>query len=1080
MHWQKTYHAKGKNERENSLALLSGRFILDLLAMKTRVLLFGFWLFTFVLHAAGLKSGLAAISVPEGFAVELAAGSELAPYGMLANFDGKGRLFVAASSGKNIGGLAMSKKPECSVYMLADLNGDGVFDKRTMFVGKVGIPMGVLCWQGDVFVASPPDVWRFRDTDGDGVANVREVLASGWFTRGTASLHGPFLGPEGWLYLTDGRHGFDIHTKEGRHYKGLASRIWRMRTDGTGLEPVAGGGMDNPVEVAFNAAGEMFGTMTYFTNPRNGQRDSLMHFLEGGVYLKWHSSVSEFKLTGDLLGPMTRFARVAPSGLMRYRGQAFGPKYRGNLFSAHFNPQRIQRHVLKRSGATFVTLDSEFLHSTDPNFHPTDVLEAPDGSLLVIDTGAWYIDQCPLSRISRPEHKGGIYRIRKKGAPKNADPLGARLGWDDIAPERLTRLLADPRPFVQSKAMDYLAVRDKGIMPHLAALLKDKAIPAEAQCRAIWALHRQGSNDARAIIRSVLKHASPDVRIAAARSVGLAKDAAALGEMLDGLRAKESAVSREIATAIGFIGDKSAATALARAATHSADAHHDHAIIRSLIQLNDPKTLAEQLQKGPPKVRRASLIALDQIDDSPLNMKQVAPHLDSADPALARAALWVMTHHPDWASGILGYLRTQFKKKQWTDPETQALRDALHAFAPNPEVQKLIGEMLGSKLPVAHQLFLLDAVEKSEVKKLPAGWIKALGDIVMRTREPEHSRLRVIAVARSHNIDTLDLQLKQVATNKDAPTSLRLAALGALAPRLKIVAPEIIRYLLDLTIADSAVTRGAAARVLGQMNLDEKQILEVAVRAIPKADAITLTPLLSTFTRNQTEATGRSLVTALSEANPKSLNAAQIRQTIDAQSDVVKTSAAPLLAKLAAREKAQAVHLAKLDPLLAGGDVGRGRRVFFGQKAACSACHAIGEEGSRLGPDLTSIGAIRAGRDILEAIVFPSASQVPGYEAFLVLTNAGEAHMGVIARETTDFLTLRVANNVEQRIERAQIKSIQPAPISLMPQGLDKNLSRQELADLLTFLQSQNGERWLQPDRLGIKDIRVRDSGIRE
>ncbi|MDP6034980.1 MAG: hypothetical protein QGG55_02950, partial [Verrucomicrobiota bacterium] len=84
MHWQKTYHAKGKNERENSLALLSGRFILDLLAMKTRVLLFGFWLFTFVLHAAGLKSGLAAISVPEGFAVELAAGSELAPYGMLA------------------------------------------------------------------------------------------------------------------------------------------------------------------------------------------------------------------------------------------------------------------------------------------------------------------------------------------------------------------------------------------------------------------------------------------------------------------------------------------------------------------------------------------------------------------------------------------------------------------------------------------------------------------------------------------------------------------------------------------------------------------------------------------------------------------------------------------------------------------------------------------------------------------------------------------------------------------------------------------------------------------------------------
>ena len=94
--------------------------------MKTRALLFGFWLFSFVLYSAEPKSGLAAISVPEGFAVELAAGSELAPYGMLANFDGKGRLFVAASSGKNIGGLAMSKRPECSVYMLEDLNGDGI------------------------------------------------------------------------------------------------------------------------------------------------------------------------------------------------------------------------------------------------------------------------------------------------------------------------------------------------------------------------------------------------------------------------------------------------------------------------------------------------------------------------------------------------------------------------------------------------------------------------------------------------------------------------------------------------------------------------------------------------------------------------------------------------------------------------------------------------------------------------------------------------------------------------------------------------------------------------------------------
>jgi hypothetical protein len=68
-------------------------------------------------------------------------------------------------------------------------------------------------------------------------------------------------------------------------------------------------------------------------------------------------------------------------------------------------------------GASFRTDDSDFLTSTDPDFHPTDVIEDADGSLLVLDTGAWFIDGCPISRVAKPEVKGSIYRIRKIGAP---------------------------------------------------------------------------------------------------------------------------------------------------------------------------------------------------------------------------------------------------------------------------------------------------------------------------------------------------------------------------------------------------------------------------------------------------------------------------------------------------------------------------------------------------------------------------------------------------------------------------------------------------------------------------------------
>ena len=75
---------------------------------------------------------------------------------------------------------------------------------------------------------------------------------------------------------------------------------------------------------------------------------------------------------------------------MRYRGTSFGPEYRENLFSAQFNPHRLQRHILSREGATFRTEDTDFLTSVDPDFHPTDVMEDADGSLLVVDTGAWF------------------------------------------------------------------------------------------------------------------------------------------------------------------------------------------------------------------------------------------------------------------------------------------------------------------------------------------------------------------------------------------------------------------------------------------------------------------------------------------------------------------------------------------------------------------------------------------------------------------------------------------------------------------------------------------------------------------
>ncbi len=251
-------------------------------------------------------SDLQAIRVPSGLTVEKVAGSDLVAYPMLGTLDDRGRLFLCESSGKNATTEEMKRNPEFRIRVLEDLSGDGVYDRSQVFADKLTMPAGAVWYGKSLYVAAPPDLLRFDDTNEDGKADRREVILTGWnLSSNAASLHGPFLGPDGWLYLTDGRHGYKIKTKEGMLLEGKASRIWRCRPDGTGLEWVSGGGFDNPVELIFLPSGETIGTMTYFTDPKNGQRDALLHFVEGGVYPKWHPVVSEFKRTGDLMPVMT-------------------------------------------------------------------------------------------------------------------------------------------------------------------------------------------------------------------------------------------------------------------------------------------------------------------------------------------------------------------------------------------------------------------------------------------------------------------------------------------------------------------------------------------------------------------------------------------------------------------------------------------------------------------------------------------------------------------------------------------------------------------------------------------------------
>jgi putative heme-binding domain-containing protein len=165
----------------------------------------------------------------------------------------------------------------------------------------------------------------------------------------------------------------------------------------------------------------------------------------------------------------------------------------------------------------------------------------------------------------------------------------------------------------------------------------------------------------------------------------------------------------------------------------------------------------------------------------------------------------------------------------------------------------------------------------------------------------------------------------------------------------------------------------------------------------------------------------------------------------------LQPQAQALLAKLNLDTAAQKQRLDTIIAELPAGDLHRGREVFNSAKAACVVCHSMGSLGSNFGPDLTAVGQARSARDLLESIVFPSASFVRSFEPVTVQTKAGSEIYGILRSETDDALTIGLAPGTDQRIPRAEVAEMTPGTVSLMPPGIDQVLTRQELADLLAF-----------------------------
>ncbi|MCC6510306.1 MAG: hypothetical protein IT423_14475 [Pirellulaceae bacterium] len=986
------------------------------------------------------------LRVDPALEIEAVAGPDLIKWPIVADWDSAGRLVVAECGGVSKPLSEHNKQQLHRIVRLVDTNGDGTFDKRIVAADKLAFPEGVLCIGNSMLVSTPPEIWKLTDEDNDGVCEKREI----WFNPGTLTgcandLHGPYMGRDGWVYWCKGAFAEQKHELvNGKQLTTKASHIFRRRFEGGPIEPVMTGGMDNPVEMAISHTGERFFTSTFLQHPGDGKRDGIAHAIYGGVYGKQHDVLNGHVRTGDLMPIMTHLGPAAPSGLIcleqtRLLGE---PSEAGNargsidtLVAAQFNLHKVTAHQLVPRGAGFVTEDRELVGSERIDFHPTDIIEAADGSLLVIDTGGWYNLCCPSSHVDQSIASGGIYRLTSaKTRQVAAKPV---VDWSKLSLAQATQIV------------------------------EDATQPLRHRQNALWQICRLNSDAAQQSLVKGVSLSEASLRQIAAHAVSVQRTVAAR-QSLEVALASESdpAAMRAMAEALGRIGDASSLSILlSKLPAAKEDRMLEHSLLYALIELDQAEQLSASLQSNDSAIVRAAIVAIDQSGHTDLlKPAQLIAHLTSPDAALRQCAATILAAHSDWSAVGAKDLAQAWQRVE-TEPELRSgLAIVLKAWSATPEVVALatgrldaITQLSQAPQRTASLAAWLEVLSGVNNQKLPSAWVPGLTKLLETSDVSSQSNL--VGWLSGLKIEASDAPAitktvtQAVLKSTDAASKLKL--LSCLRAGTKVDDPALEQMVVENFLGQHGVeTIGEASSALSRLQLS-RPAAEALIRELEKVQPLQLMQAVASVNSLGQDDLDVQLLDKLATLPAaKTLAFDQLTSSYRSRPEALRAKVRSVVETLS---KPPADVEAKLDELLGklkSGDAARGFQVFRSAKAACSACHRIGYVGGQIGPELTRIGATRTRRALLEAIVMPNVRLEQSYTSVRVLTTEGQVYNGLVARETGQQLELIIGAKERVTLAIEDIEQRSPSPISIMPAGLEQQLTLDELADLLTLLEA--------------------------
>ena len=944
----------------------------------------------------GLAADKAArvMTLPEGFHATAFAAEPDVRQPIAMTLDDRGRVWVAEAYS-----YPQKRKPGTGkdrILIFEDSDGDGRFDKRTVFYEGLNLVSGLEVGFGGVWVGQAPDLLFIPDKNGDDKPDGKPVvLLDGWHYEDTHETLNAFIwGPDGWLY---GCHGVFTHSLVGQPGTPAKDRIpinaglWRYHPTKHTFEVFAQG-TSNPWGVDFNDYGQSFLTACVIPH--------LYHMIQGGRYQRQAGrhfnpyTYDDIKTIADHLHYVgnqwnnpdrARSEEVggghAHAGAMIYLGGLWPDRYRGQILMNNIHGERINRDLLERKGSGFVGHHgTDFMLAHDQASQILNFRYGPDGQVYMID---WYdANECHNPDVARHDRSNGrIYKVSYgKTKPVHVD-------LKKLSNDQLIALQLNRNDWYVRHARRILQERGLGPDGHrkLETIAFGNPDPTR-RLRGLWALHVTGGlTEAR--IRKGLADKNEYVR---GWSIQLACEskhpsAELLHQFAVMATTDRSPVVRlYLASAAGRIPFEARWAIMAGLVSHAEDAG-DHN-----LPLMDWYALEPLV---PTDMSRALELAMQ-----------------------SRIPL------------LRGYVLRRI------------------AAIASREAIELLVRRLGKAASAEEQLTFLKSINQALRGRrrvpMPASWPEVAKRLSAGDNAEVQNQTRRLAVTFGDR-QAID-ETRKLLTNRQTPVEIRKEALASLLRAGDKALPSILRSL----IADRALRRDALRGLAAYSDpAASKAILAAYRRFDPneKRDA------LNTLASRPVYATALLAAIRNKTVPPTDLTADMIRQLRNLPDTAVRQQVAKLwgVVRETARDKKRLIR--KYRRLIAGDgpqpDPQLGRAVFV---KTCAQCHQLFRTGGKIGPELT--GSNRANLDyLLGNVLDPSAIIAKDYQPVIILTDSGRTVTGIIKQADANSLTLATADETVV-VPRDEIEQMKQSTKSMMPDDLWKQLTPHQVRSLVRYV----------------------------